>query len=138
KFGFGGIYGNTSDEFGHIGYLGEAYRAALRNRPGTFQPPIWAALPTRGKKISAEINIDYEAGDPPRIHGAAVAWQYAVGWFPLDPKDPKSPARFDTDLATERGCETMWKLSPLAGPPAPSEPTGLRQPREEEVGIGKK
>jgi hypothetical protein len=113
-YGYGGIYGNTSSTM-HTGYLGEAYRAAMEKMPDTFRPPLWAALPGKGKKIPAEINFEYEPGDPPGYKGASVVWQYAVAWYPYDPKDPKSPARFDTNLATIRGYDGMWKVGSSGG-----------------------
>jgi hypothetical protein len=127
---FGGIYGNTSAP-GNVAFIGAAYGVAVKNTPGIFKPPLCAALPPRNPKSPkpADVNFGYEAGDPPGFPGAAVVWQYHVNWFP----DQNNIGKFDTDLATQRGFDRMWKLSPLGAPPAPQDSNEPRLRHEYEL-----
>ena len=106
----GGIYGNFSEPFQFIGYVGGAYNAAMKRMPDSFDSPLWANIPHRGKKTPAQIDFGYSPGEPPGAMGTAVVWQYEVLWYPADPKDPLRTARFDTNLALRSGFLDMWKL----------------------------
>lgn len=115
----GGLYGNVSDP--GRGFIGKAFndaRALMNNR---LNPPLWSQNPHNGFfKLANNIDFDYSPGEPPGAPGTALVWQHAVSFFKFKVIDrsgeEKEIGRFDSNLATQRGFDLMWKLTPLPLP----------------------
>jgi hypothetical protein len=107
KFGFGGIYGNVSEKNKNVGFIGDAYTAALQRAPGKFAP-LWSAFPHNKPPAGpAEIKFDYGPGEPSGSPGSAQIWQYFA---------TIKLGTVDMNLATKKAFDAMWKVGSAAQP----------------------
>ena len=79
-----------------------------------MRPPLWAQNTKRVASAKpADIDFGYEPQDPPLSPGASKVWQYAVSFGADGRPAPVRAGLFDTDLATQRAFDGMWKLPSL-------------------------